>query len=171
MLVRVVRNSFGTTLEGKGWGEQPVHSLLGGDALGIQQGTSVWVGLPKYEGKSDKILWWELGFILRACSFQKIILAIVHELLCGLIQEAQYTLTSIMSHHPFHQKVRYKQGVTYLMMSHLEDLCTMWFINKKNYNIQKKNNKDEKFNVLKNQIKFKSLNNKGSTSQCVIEIR
>ena len=27
---------------------QPIHSLLGGKGLGIQQGTSVWVGSPKY---------------------------------------------------------------------------------------------------------------------------
>ena len=27
--------------------KQPVHSFLGGKGLGIQQGTSVWVGLPK----------------------------------------------------------------------------------------------------------------------------
>ena len=26
---------------------QPVHWFLGGKSLGIQQGTSVWVGLPK----------------------------------------------------------------------------------------------------------------------------
>ena len=27
--------------------KQPVHSFLGGKGLGIQQGTSVWVGSPK----------------------------------------------------------------------------------------------------------------------------
>ena len=29
--------------------KQPVHWFLGGKGLGIQQGTSVWVGLPKSE--------------------------------------------------------------------------------------------------------------------------
>ena len=35
---------------------------------------------------------------------------------CLIFEEVDitfYTLTSIMSHHPFHQKVCYKQGVTY----------------------------------------------------------
>ena len=33
--------------------KQPVHWFLGGKGLGIQQGTSVWVGLPKslHQGK------------------------------------------------------------------------------------------------------------------------
>ena len=44
------------------------------------------------------------------------------------VKIVKYTLISIMSHHPFHQKVWYKQGVAYLIMSHLKDLCIyMWY--------------------------------------------
>ena len=44
-----------------------------------------------------------------------------------ILGEVGYTLTSILSHPPFYHKVWHKQGVTYLIMSHLEDLCIMWY--------------------------------------------
>ena len=44
-----------------------------------------------------------------------------------IMRENDYNLTSIMLHHPFHQKMWYIQGVTYLIMSHLEDLCVTWY--------------------------------------------
>ena len=41
---------FYNTYQGAG-AKQPVHWFLGGKGLGIQQGTSVWVGSPKrYQG-------------------------------------------------------------------------------------------------------------------------
>ena len=45
--------------------------------------------------------------------------------------QSPYSLTLIMSHHPFHQKKWYKQGVTFFIMSHFEDLCIMWYYQKK----------------------------------------
>ena len=65
------------------------------------------------------------------------------------MNETKYSLTLIMSHHPFHQKEWYKQGVTYLIMSHFEDLCIMWYYQKKKVENQnklqctKENNKHE----------------------------
>ena len=39
-------NSTNTSIA-DGWGETTIHSFLGGMGLGIRQGTSVWVGMPK----------------------------------------------------------------------------------------------------------------------------
>ena len=52
--------------------------------------------------------------------------------------DAIYNLTLIIPHHPFHHKVWYKQGVTYLIMSHFEDLCIMWYYQKKHVENQNK---------------------------------
>jgi hypothetical protein len=48
-----------------------------------------------------------------------------------------YSLTLIISHHPFHHKVWYKQCVTYLIMSHFEDLCIKWYYKKIRWNKHK----------------------------------
>ena len=65
-----------------------------------------------------------------------------------------------MLHHPFHQKVWYKQGVIYLTLSHLEDLCNTWYYQRKKVEKQikiimlKRNYKDENSMFLN--IKSKS---------------
>ena len=56
----------------------------------------------------------------------------------GIMNQVHYSLTLIMSHHTFHQKEWYKQGVTYLIMSHFVDLCIMWYY-QKNKKVENKN--------------------------------